>query len=301
MFKIDAHNHPDYYGRNPEQFVKNMDAVGIAKTILLSWEAPLDEISATYFPIIPTPMRSDVTIPFSTCYEYWKAYPDRFLLGYAPDPRQPGAIARMKSAIRGYRVQICGEVKFRMMYDNPDAVDLFRFCGENGVPVLLHFDYPEAQLSGCVADYPRRHWWYGGSIETLEHLLKLCPETNFLGHAPGFWCHISNDDKGLTQAYPTGEVIPGGMIERLLDKYPNLYCDCSAGSALNALGRDPDYTARLMKAHPDRFIYARDYFDNKLSPFIDSLGLSEEILEGFYHGNLEKILPPVYEPPVMPD
>ena len=113
-------------------------------------------------------------------------------------------------------VQICGEVKLRMMYDNPDAIALFRFCGEMGLPVTLHFDNYGAQQTG--KEFPRRSWWYGGDIDTLERLLKLCPETNFLGHAPGFWCHISADDLGYTQAYPKAPVVPGGRIEQLLEK-----------------------------------------------------------------------------------
>ena len=178
-----------------------------------------------------------------------------------------------------------------MMYDNPDAIALFRFCGEMGLPVTLHFDNYGAQMTG--REFPRRSWWYGGDIDTLERVLKLCPETNFLGHAPGFWCHISADDLGSSQAYPKGPVVPGGRIEQLLEKYPNLYCDCSAGSCLNALKRDPAYTRALMLAHPDKFIYARDYFDNELAQFIDTLELPEALLEQFYHGNAERITPPV--------
>ncbi|MBR4961985.1 MAG: amidohydrolase family protein, partial [Clostridia bacterium] len=214
-----------------------------------------------------------------------------FILGYAPDPHKPDAIQKMRAAIRNYNVQVCGELKLRMMYDNPDAIDLYRFCGENGLPVTMHFDYPGAQLTG--KEFPRRHWWYGGDIDMLERVLKLCPETNFLGHAPGFWCHISDDSLGLTQGYPKAPVIPGGRIEKLLEKYPNLYCDCSAGSCLNALTRDPDYTRKLILTYPDRFVYARDYFDNDLAVFIDSLELPEAVLEKFYHGNAERLTPPV--------
>jgi len=90
-------------------------------------------------------------------------------------------------------------------------------------------------------------------------------------------------------------VIPGGRIEKMLEKYPNLYCDCSAGSCIRALKRDRDYSKKLIETYPDRFVYARDFFDNKLSEFIDTLGLSDEILELFYHGNAERLVPPVVE------
>jgi len=176
-----------------------------------------------------------------------------------------------------------------MMYDNPDAIDLYRFCGEQGIPVTMHFDNAPAQLTG--REFPRRHWWYGGDIDTLERVLKLCPETNFLGHAPGFWCHISGDDRGYTEAYPTGPVLPGGKVEKLLETYPNLYCDCSAGSCLRAFMRDETYTRKLIMTYPDRFLFARDYLDNRLYTFLETLELPDPVRKLLYHGNAERLVP----------
>lgn len=286
MYKIDAHNHPDYHGYNLKKHLENMDECGINKTWLISWEAPEGEYDPMAIHAFSLPADERFPMPFSRCIA-WSEQSDRFILGYCPDPRKPNAVRKLRAAVECYGVKVCGEMKLRMMYDNPDALDLYRFCGEYGLPVTLHFDNATAQQTGV--EFPRRSWWYGGDIDTLERVLKLCPETNFLGHAPGFWCHISNDDLGVTDAYPTGPVIPGGKIERLLEKYPNLYLDTSAGSARTALMRDPAYTKKLMETFPDRFVYARDNFDNKLSPYIDSLGLKDEILEAFYHGNAERL------------
>ena len=294
---IDAHNHAGYHGFNYERFIANMDQFNIDKTWILSWEAPVGDFDPNSIYAFPLPMAqtselgiaNSGPVPFYLGLFYKMQAPDRFILGYAPDPRRPDAIQRLKGAVNTYGVQVCGEVKLRMMYDNPDAIDMFRWCGANGLPVTLHFDYPIGRGSA----FPRPNWWYGGDIDTLERVLKLCPGTNFLGHAPGFWCHISNDSLGETESYPRGPVIPGGKIEVLLDTYPNLYCDCSAGSARIALTRDPEYTKNLILAHPDRFVYARDYFDNELAPFIDGLGLPAEVLEAFYHGNAERLAAPV--------
>ena len=295
MKKIDAHNHPDFHGRSFDRFLTDMDEKGISKTWLLSWESPEGEFDPNTIYATSAPLDGSCAIPFSRCWDFYQRAPERFILGYAPDPRKPDAVQKLRAAISDYHVQVCGEVKYRMMYDNPDAIDLYRFCGENGLPVTFHFDNASAQTTG--REFPRRHWWYGGDIDTLERVLKLCPETNFLGHAPGFWCHISNDDLGLTQAYPRGPVVRGGRIEQLLDAYPNLYCDCSAGSCLTALKRDPDYTKALMLAHPDRFVYARDYFDNDLAEFIETLSLPEDVLEAFYHGNAERLAAPEKQVP----
>ena len=254
---IDAHNHPDFHGHNFDRMIENMDRNGIAQTWLLAWETPEDEYAPETKYCMALPIDDSNPNSFRLCWEYKQKAPDRFILGYAPDPRKADAVQRMRAAIATYNVQICGEVKLRMMYDNPDAIDLFRFCGENGVPVTLHFDNAGAQKTG--REFPRRSWWYGGDIDTLERVLKLCPETNFLGHAPGFWGHISNDDAVLKTSYPTGPVIPGGRIEELLEKYPNLYGDMSAGSGLNAMTRDPKFTAWFMDKFQDQLMFGMDF------------------------------------------
>lgn len=287
---IDAHNHADWHGYDFNDFIGNMDSFGIDKTWLLSWETPADEYDQNANILLPVVQLGSGPIPFAAGLAYKQKAPDRFILGYAPDPRRPDALDKLKSAVQTYGVQVCGEVKLRMMYDNPDAVRLFRYCGEAGLPVTLHFDYDTATQTG--RNYPRPNWWYGGGIGALERLLKLCPETNFLGHAPGFWCHISSDDLGLKTSYPKGPVQPGGKIEELLTTYPNLFCDCSAGSARNALTRDHDFTKKFILHFQDRLLYARDFFDNKHRELFDSLGLPEEVLEKLYHLNAEKLAGP---------
>lgn len=276
MKKIDFHNHPGMGGLSCEQVVCEMDKSCIDKICLLSVEANAYDNGWSH------------AFPFSECLEYYEKFPERFILGYAPDPRQPEAITKLKDAVKNYGVKICGEVKIRMMYDNRDAIDMFRFCGENGLPVILHFDNVGA--NPLEPGLPRPHLWHGGDIDTLQRVLELCPETVFFGHAPGFWTHISNDNKGQTEAYPTGEVIPGGKVEKFLEKYPNLYCDCSAGSCLVALKRSPEYTKKLMLAFPDRFVFGRDCYDDDLSRFIDSLGLPQKNLSMFYHENAERLI-----------
>ena len=37
MYKIDAHNHPDYIYMNYEKYIEDMDMVGIDKVCLLGW------------------------------------------------------------------------------------------------------------------------------------------------------------------------------------------------------------------------------------------------------------------------
>ena len=285
---IDDHNHPDWYGYDLQKYLKNMDEVGIDKTVLLSWEAPADEYDPAYICKTPS-MFTGQTCPisFERCISYAERCPDRFILGYAPDPRRPHGLDQFKAAVDLYNVKVCGEVKMRMMYDNWDAIEMWRYCGEHGLPVLMHFDYPFK-----TAKNVRDNWWYGGPIETLERVLQLCPETNFIGHAPGFWCHISDDEQAVTNQYPTGPVKGEGKLITYLRKYPNLYCDMSAGSGCSALKRDIEFTKKFLDEFQDRVCYGRDWFDNIHRELLESeeLALPQAIKEKLYHKNIERLI-----------
>ncbi len=281
---IDIHQHPDYHGYNVDKIIADMDKNGIAIACLLSWEAPADECTPNA-KSMASPF-SDVPYPFERCVAYKEKAPDRFLLGYAPDIRKPDSIHRLKAAIDLFDISICGEYKLRTMYDSPDAIRLYRFCGENDLPVLFHFEYPCGNNQNAVwPDY-----WYGGDIDTFERILKLCPQTKFLGHAPGFWVHISDDEEYKTGLYPKGKVIPNGKIEQLLEKYPNLYCDISAGSGHNALNRDHEFSVKFLTKWQDRVLYARDAFNNIHMELIEQLNLPDEVKKKIYEDNARKVL-----------
>lgn len=284
---IDAHNHPDWHGHDLSAFLANMDAYGIDQTWLLSWECPEDEYDpSSSWAFGARLLAEGGPIPFARCVSYKERAPERFILGYAPDPRRPDAVDRLLAAKRVYGAQVCGEVKLRMMLDNPDAIRLFRVCGKEGMPVTVHLDNEYVNPSR----YPRASWWYGGGIGALERALKACPDTVFLGHAPGFWGYISGDAKVEKEPYPTGPVVPGGEVIRLMDACPNLYCDISAGSGYTALSRDPEHAKSFLTKYQDRVLYARDYFDNRHQEFLRSLNLPEDALSKILGGNAERLL-----------
>ncbi len=283
---IDAHNHPDWHGHDLHKFLANMAQYNIEKTWLLSWESPPGEYDPTYN-YVSILGEQGYPIPFARCLAYKQAAPDKFVLCYGPDPRRPEAIDQLQAAIEIYGVQVYGELKLRMMYDNLDALRLFRFCGEKKLPVTVHIDYEFDRGH----PYPRPNWWYGGGIDPFERAVRACPETRFIGHAPGFWAHISGDDQYNKVLYPTGKVQPGGQVPQMLRQYPNLYADLSAGSALVALTRDPEFAKDFLIEFQDRLLYGRDYFDNRLQEFLNSLGLPEDVLMKIYAKNALHLVP----------
>ena len=289
---IDAHNHPDWHGHDLKRFLENMDANNIEKTWILSWECGAHEYqpeSKYAFPAGPLGTNSN-PIPFERCLYYKEQAPARFILGYCPDPRLPDACLRLRAAHYIYGAQVCGELKCRMMYDDFDALRLFRTAGELRMPVTFHLQYDFQP----TCDDQWGEWW-GGTIDTIERVLQACPETNFLGHAPGFWIHMSNDDLYTKTNYAPvpAKVVENGRIDQLLRKYPNLYCDMSAGSGCTAFTRDMEHARKFLIEFQDRVVYARDYFDNVHQEFLAKLDLPETILEKSYHGNAEKL---VHEP-----
>jgi predicted TIM-barrel fold metal-dependent hydrolase len=77
----------------------------------------------------------------------------------------------------------------------------------------------------------------------------------------------------------------------MLRTYPNLYCDLSAGSGLNALQRDVEFAKEFIFEFQDRLLFGRDFFDDNLYKFLISLSLPQEILDKIFYKNALKLVP----------
>ena len=283
---IDIHCHPRWLGYNGARIIENMDEAGIERAWLISWEAPEHEISPNYYGVT-NPARP-FGISFRDVIDLTERYPDRFIPGTTVDPRDPYAHDKLKAAVEIHGVRVFGEFKLRMRYDNPDVLRLFEYVGELGLPIIFHLD----------VNFPRhgvpssRQWWYGGSLEHMETALKLCPNTQFIGHAPGFWREISEDADQVEEAYPRERPIVGkGLILKYLDQYPNLHCDLSAGSGYTALTRDLEFTKQFITRYQDRLLFGRDAFDHRLYELLTSLELPEPVLIKILSGNALRMVP----------
>jgi len=295
---IDAHAHPGFLGQSPEKLVENMDENGITQAWLLTWEfaLPNEDDRGTNEQYLDPARNSTDFISFRQVLRACDKYPDRFLPFYAPHPKRPGSLERLEAAIEMHGVRGIGEWKFRVQMDDPDCIRIFRFAGENGLPVTFHLQAPywikDGQLVFAAV-------WNGGTIDSFERAMKACPETIFLGHA-AFWNELAApsdfpelpDDPALAEKLlPDIPFLPNDRCRRLFDTYENLYGDLSAYCCLNNLKRLGDRLKDFFVDYQDRLLFARDCATSDHADLINGLGLGEDVLDKIFYRNAKKLVP----------
>jgi hypothetical protein len=174
-----------------------------------------------------------------------------------------------------------GEHKPGVAIDDPGNMELYAACTELALPILFHID----NLRNF--DTP--------GLPGLTRVLETYPETVFIGHGPGWWASISG---AVSQAdlngYPRGDVAPGGAIDLLMDRFPNLYGDLSAGSGAGALDRDRGFAADFLRRRSDRLFFGTDYLapgqDVPQFELLAGLEMSDEARAGVYRENARRVL-----------
>lgn len=173
--------------------------------------------------------------------------PHVFVRSVATDPAQPGADDIIRKAIQDGAVSV-GELKYHLALDSPEMRRVYDICAEMQVPVMMHIqNFPH-----FPGELP-----YNTGYPQLDKVLRAHPKTTFIGHADLFWAHISADvptDRG----YPSGPVKPGGLTDKFLSDFPNLYADISANSGNNALSRDSDFSRDFIVRHRNKLIFGSD-------------------------------------------
>ncbi len=294
---VDAHQHVFWHGRDDSGLVADLDAHGIDRCWVLTWEIPhaFGYTDSLAYPgaLNPARTRPDGTHPGITLEDLLIArdrHPGRFVLGYCPDPANPDAPAMFEAAVGMHGVQVCGEWKYRMLIDDPRCLELFRAAGRARAPVVLHLDVPYLPDPDGSPKY--QPLWYGGTIAHLERALRACPETMFIGHAPGFWREISRDADSDSSMYPRGPVVHPGRLGDAFDRHPNLHADISAGSGLRALQRDPAHAREFIERYADRLLFGRDYYGGEHQAFLATLDLSTSARVKLMGGNADRLIGP---------
>jgi uncharacterized protein len=117
-----------------------------------------------------------------------------------------------------------GELKFHVAADGPELRRMAALAADLRVPVLIHFQE--------VDHFENEGTWSTGFAKSFEGMLKAFPRTTFIGHADASWANLSADYRNEA-AYPSGPIKPGGITDRLLADYLNLFGDVAANSGNN--------------------------------------------------------------------
>ena len=228
---IDIHQHTNYAGRSDEELIRHQREMGVAKTVLLP--------AGSKYGLAADCGGNDTVVAVA------KRLPKEYVYFANELPDIPEARPVIEKYLKAGAIGI-GEQKFPVDADSPHIELIAKLAEEHGVPVLLHFEYQKYNLN----------------IDRFHRILQRHPKVNFIGHAQTWWCNI---DKACDQKtmYPTGPVTPGGISDRLLADYPNMYGDLSAGSGLNALLRDEGHTREFLKRHQDKLLFGSDCNDRE--------------------------------------
>ena len=171
----------------------------------------------------------------------------RFVRSVSLDPATANAEAALRAAIKDGAISI-GEMKYHLAMDSPEMQRVYSIAAEMRVPVMMHIQvFPH-----FAGEQP-----YNTGYDHFDKMLKAHPKTNFIGHGDLFWANIAADvptDRG----YPAGPVKKGGLTDKWLSQFPNLYADISANSGNNALSRDMDFSRRFVASHKDKLIFGSD-------------------------------------------
>lgn len=171
-------------------------------------------------------------------------HPQHFIWSVSADITKPNAEAVFTEAVkRGARA--FGELKFHVAADGPELRRAYALAADLNVPVLVHFQE--------VDHFPGEGKWSTG-FKHFASVLKAFPKTKFVGHADAFWANLSADYHEETD-YPTGPIKRGGITDKLLSDFPNLYGDLSANSGNNGLSRDPEFTHDFLRRHQSKLMF----------------------------------------------
>ena len=307
---IDFHSH-DYpkTDREVDEWVKTMDAVGISKSIILSYStgSRFDSVVAKYG-------------RYKGRFEIWCGFD---YTGYEKPAWQQHAIAELE---RCYRMGATGvgelgdkglgefyskpTAGWGLHIDDPQIKPLLEKCGALHMPVSIHvaedewmYQNADSTNDGLMnaatwkVDMSKKGILdHDGLVLSLENAVKNNPNTIFIA------CHLANCCSDLSK------------LAKLFDKYSNLYADIAA--RYGEIAPVPRYVKNFMEKYADRIVYGTDmgtsakmyhltfqiletadehFYEHELFSYhwpLYGLSLSDATLKRIYNENSKKILLP---------
>ena len=218
---LDIHLHPR---ATVEGSLLHIDGSGVTKAVLLTGAAAEERARQTV-----------------------AAHPTRFVRFASIDMTQPNAIDYLRKAAQGGALGF-GEIKSQVAAASPEMQRLYAMAAEVNLPITIHFQ---------EVNQPNSPGTFNTGLKQFDAMLKKFPKTTFIGHADAFWANVSADYAEDT-SYPKGPIKPGGVTDKFLGDYPNLYADMSANSGNNFMMRDPEFAAAFLVRHRNKLMFGSD-------------------------------------------
>ncbi|HEY7498187.1 MAG TPA: amidohydrolase family protein [Vicinamibacterales bacterium] len=276
---IDIHQHVGYSGRPDDVLLAHQRAMGVSTTILLPAGRSVNTASThsgTANGLQAQALGNEACRRFATAHRL--SY--RFAANEVPDV--DGATKEIERYLKLGAVMIA-EQKFGVDCDSPPMQKIYALANAHRVPVLMHWQFG----------------MYNYGFERFHKMLEKFPNVTFLGHAQTWWANIDKNHQDQSILYPKGPVTPGGLTDRYLADYPNMYGDLSAGSGLNALTRDEAFTKDFLTRHQDKLVFGSDCSDHdgggpkcqgsQTIATIRRLAATKQIERKLLHGNAKRI------------
>jgi predicted TIM-barrel fold metal-dependent hydrolase len=240
---IDIHQHLGYSGRPDAVLLAHQHVMGVTTTILLPAGRPVNTPSTHGG--VSNGLQAEA-LGNEACLRFARAHARAFRCGANEVPDVQGATREIERYLKRGAVVIA-EQKFGVECDAPEMQRLYELAQDYRVPVLMHWQFE----------------MYNYGFERFYKMLDKYSKVNFLGHAQTWWANIDKNHRDQSVLYPKGPVAPGGLTDRYLTDYPNMFGNLSAGSGLNALTRDEDFTRDFLTRHQDKLLYGSDCSDHE--------------------------------------
>jgi predicted TIM-barrel fold metal-dependent hydrolase len=171
----------------------------------------------------------------------------RFVWFVSAEVQKPDSAVLLTKAVKDGALGL-GEIKNQVECDGPEMKRMYALAADLNVPIQIHFgDVPQ----------PAGNAVFNGGFKRFDAMLKAFPRTKFIAHADTFWANVSAD-YAYDTAYPSGPIKPGGISDKWLSDYPNLWADMSANSCNNFLNRDPAFTSGFLARHQNKLMFGCD-------------------------------------------
>ena len=213
-----------------------------------------------------------------------KKYPAEFVPFTIADPRKKDCGRTLRRYLDAGARGI-GEMEFPVECDSPGMMTVYEVAQEYRVPVLIHFEHGAANMG----------------FERFFRMAAKYPNAVLIGHAQTWWGNIDlHHNQEQIWPEPDGPVTPGGITEKLLTDYPNVFADLSAASGLNALTRDRGYAREFLVRYQDKLLFGTDCLHHgqagpecwgrRTLAELSKLASSQEILKKILWSNARHLL-----------